>query len=137
MKAPSSYARIYATVRRIPKGRVASYGQVAALAGLPQQARQVGYALAALRRADRGVPWQRVVNARGEISARGEPGAEEVQRLLLELEGVRFDEAGRIELSRYGWRVPERQGRAASNRHQRGQVRGVARTRSSKGKLSK
>ena len=116
MKAPSSYARIYATVRRIPKGLVASYGQIAALAGLPQQARQVGYALAALRRADRGVPWQRVVNARGEVSARGEPGAEDLQRLLLEREGVRFDAAGRIALSRYGWRP---------------------RTRSSKGALSK
>ena len=113
MKAPSSYARVYATVRRIPKGRVASYGQVAALAGLLQQARQVGYALAALRRADRGVPWQRVVNARGEISARGEPGAEELQRLLLEREGVRFDAAGRIDLARHGWRPQTRSSKGA------------------------
>jgi len=104
VKPSAGYERIYAVVRRIPKGRVASYGQVAAFAGLPQQARRVGYALAALRRVDRGVPWQRVINARGEISARGEPGAEELQRLLLQREGVRFDAAGRIDLSRYGWR---------------------------------
>ncbi len=102
MSASSSYARIYAVVRRIPEGRVASYGQVAELAGLPRQARQVGYALAALRPGDR-VPWQRVINARGEISARAEPGAEHLQRLLLEREGVRFDAAGRVALGRQLW----------------------------------
>ena len=102
MTAPSSYARIYAVVRRIPKGRVATYGQVAELAGLPRAARQVGYAMAALRPSTR-VPWQRVVNARGEVSVRAEPGAEQVQRRRLEREGVRFDAAGRIALSRYGW----------------------------------
>ncbi len=101
MKSPS-YGRIYAVVRRIPRGRVATYGQVAELAGLPQQARQVGYALAALRPSDR-VPWQRVVNARGEISLRAEPGADALQRVLLEREGVRFDARGRIDLARYTW----------------------------------
>jgi len=100
--APSSYARIYAVVKRISKGRVASYGQVAELAGLPRAARQVGYAMAALRPGSR-VPWQRVVNARGEVSERAEPGAERLQRLLLEREGVRFDAAGRISFARYGW----------------------------------
>jgi methylated-DNA-protein-cysteine methyltransferase-like protein len=113
VKAASTYARIYAVVRRIPKGHVASYGQVAELAGLPGAARQVGYAMAALRPGAR-VPWQRVVNARGEISARAEPGAEALQRLLLEREGVRFDAAGRIALSRYGWRP-----RTAAKRHGR------------------
>ena len=103
MSSASSYARIYAVVRRIPRGRVASYGQVAELAGLSRAARQVGYAMAALRPGER-VPWQRVVNARGEISARSEPGAEQLQRLLLEREGVRFDAAGRIALTRFGWR---------------------------------
>jgi len=115
MKAPSSYARIYAVVRRIPKGRVASYGQVAALAGLPGAARQVGYAMAALRPGAR-VPWQRVVNARGEISARGEPGAEDLQRLLLEREGVRFDAAGRMDLARHGWRPRTRSSRRARSK---------------------
>jgi methylated-DNA-protein-cysteine methyltransferase-like protein len=111
--APSSYARIYAVVRRIPKGRVATYGQVAELAGLPRAARQVGYAMAALRPGTR-VPWQRVVNARGQVSERAAPGAEALQRVLLEREGVRFDDAGRVPFARYGWqpRVRSRRRRA-------------------------
>jgi methylated-DNA-protein-cysteine methyltransferase-like protein len=96
-----SYARIYAVVRRIPRGRVATYGQVAALAGLPGQARQVGYALHALSEGDR-VPWHRVINAQGRVSPRGTPGWDDVQRQFLEAEGVRFD-AGRTLLSRYQW----------------------------------
>ena len=107
MTEPSSYARIHAVVQRIPKGRVATYGQVAELAGLPRAARRVGYAMAALRPGDR-VPWQRVVNARGEVSARAAPGAELLQRRLLEREGVRFDAAGRIPLTRYGWKPRRR-----------------------------
>jgi len=96
------YARIYQTVRRIPRGRVATYGQIAELAGLPAQARLVGYALAALT--DARVPWQRVVNGRGEISPRSEPGADELQRERLEAEGVVFDARGRVELERFRWR---------------------------------
>jgi len=102
----SSWARIYAVVRRVPKGRVATYGQIAELAGLPRQARQVGYALAALR--DRRVPWHRVINARGEISARAERGPEQLQRLLLEREGVAFDPKGRIALARHLWQPRRR-----------------------------
>jgi len=92
-------------VKRIPKGRVATYGQVAELADLPRQARQVGYALHALSR-DRSerVPWQRVVNARGEISERATPGSEPVQRAILEAEGVVFSGSGRIDLERYRWK---------------------------------
>jgi methylated-DNA-protein-cysteine methyltransferase related protein len=97
-----SRARIRAVVRRIPPGRVATYGQVAALAGLPGGARQVGYALAALPDGS-DVPWQRVVNARGEVSARAEPGADHFQRHCLEEEGVRFDRHGRIDLARHLW----------------------------------
>jgi methylated-DNA-protein-cysteine methyltransferase-like protein len=99
----SSYARIYSVVRRIPTGRVATYGQVAHLAGLPGHARQVGYALHALA-TDRPVPWHRVLNARGEVSLRRTPGAEEIQRAFLEEEGVEFDARGRVELNRYQWR---------------------------------
>jgi methylated-DNA-protein-cysteine methyltransferase related protein len=99
-----AYARIYAVVRRIPRGRVATYGQVAALAGLPGHARQVGYALSALGSRDERVPWQRVVNARGEVSPRGEPGWDEIQRSLLEDEGIDVDARGRIDLRRWGWR---------------------------------
>lgn len=102
----SSYARIYAVVRRIPKGRVATYGQVAELAGLPRAARQVGYAMAALR--DDRVPWHRVLNARGEISSRSDPGPERLQRLLLEREGVAFDAHGRVSLSRHLWQPRRR-----------------------------
>ena len=101
MSAPSSYARIYAVVRRIPRGRVATYGQIAELAGIPRQARQVGYALAALR--DARVPWHRVLNARGEISTRSEPGPEALQRVLLEREGVGFDANDRVALARHLW----------------------------------
>lgn len=113
MTPDGAYARIYAVVRRIPKGRVASYGQVAELAGLPRAARQVGYAMAALAPNAR-VPWQRVVNARGEVSERAEPGADQLQRLLLEREGVRFDAAGRIDFARFGWQPRARKREAAS-----------------------
>jgi methylated-DNA-protein-cysteine methyltransferase-like protein len=98
-----SYSRIYAVVRRIPRGRVATYGQIAALAGIPSGARQVGYAMHALP-ADARVPWHRVINAQGAISLRtgGEP--DRVQRGLLEREGVRFDRAGRVDLAAFRWR---------------------------------
>ena len=97
-----SYALIYSVVRRIPRGRVATYGQVATLAGLAGHARQVGYALNALPDAT-AVPWHRVVNAAGRISVRAVPGGELVQQLLLEKEGVRLDARGRIPLDRLRW----------------------------------
>jgi methylated-DNA-protein-cysteine methyltransferase-like protein len=90
-----SYTRIYAVVRRVPRGRVASYGQVARLARLPGRARQVGYAMYALPAGSK-VPWHRVVNAAGRVSRRRIPGAELTQRMLLEREGVRFGPGGRI-----------------------------------------
>ncbi|MEK7402178.1 MAG: MGMT family protein [Gemmatimonadota bacterium] len=97
-----SYDRIYAAVRRVPRGRVATYGQIAAMAGLPGHARQVGYALHALK-VSTGVPWQRVINAKGMISLRPMRGGVS-QRLLLEGEGVAFDAAGRASLRKYGWK---------------------------------
>ena len=99
----TSYERIYAVVRKIPRGRVATYGQVAALAGLDGQARQAGYALHALPTAT-AVPWHRVINAQGAISVRGPGGDGLHQRLLLEAEGIEFDARGRIRLTRYQWR---------------------------------
>lgn len=96
------YRRIDAVVRGIPRGRVATYGQVAALAGRPGQARQVGYALHTLGEGS-DVPWHRVVNARGEVSPRAEPTYEPLQRALLEAEGVAFDARGRIDLERCRW----------------------------------
>lgn len=95
-----TYARIHAVVRDIPPGQVATYGQVAAAAGFPGRARQVGYALHSLS-PGHAVPWQRVVNAQGRISLGGESGAH--QRALLEGEGVEFDARGRIDLRRFGW----------------------------------
>jgi methylated-DNA-protein-cysteine methyltransferase related protein len=102
--APSTtYRRIYATVSRIPRGRVATYGQIASLANLPRQARLVGYALASLR-AESGVPWHRVVNAEGRISLRANGlGHDELQAVLLRREGVRFVQ-GVIPLERFLWR---------------------------------
>ena len=98
-----SYQLIYNVVRRIPRGRVATYGQVASLAGLAGHARQVGYALNALPDGT-VVPWHRVVNAAGRISTRTTPGGELVQQLLLAKEGVRLDARGRIPLERLRWR---------------------------------
>ena len=99
-----NYARIYAVVRRIPRGRVATYGQIAELAGLPGHARQVGYALHALPDAT-AVPWHRVVNASGGMSCRRGGGGELTQRLRLEAEGVGFDLRGRVRLDRVRWRA--------------------------------
>ena len=99
-----TYQRIYDVVRRIPRGHVATYGQVATLAGLAGHARQVGYALHALPDGT-GVPWHRVVNASGRISVRAVPGAELVQQQLLEREGVRLDARGRVPLARVRWRA--------------------------------
>jgi methylated-DNA-protein-cysteine methyltransferase-like protein len=97
-------ARIYALVRRIPRGRVATYGQIAELAGLHGHARQVGYALHALPAGSR-VPWHRVINAAGAVSLRAAPGDEVTQRQLLESEGIVFDARGRVPLARVRWRV--------------------------------
>jgi methylated-DNA-protein-cysteine methyltransferase-like protein len=96
--------KIYAVVRRIPRGRVATYGQVARLAGLGGHARQVGYALAALPEAQKDLPWHRVINAQGRVSLRGEPGWDDVQRQLLRREGVAFDADGRTSLARFQWK---------------------------------
>lgn len=101
------YQRIYAIVRRIPRGRIATYGQVAALAGLGGHARQVGYAMHSLDATSR-VPWHRVLNAQGRVSTRSEPGGDRVQRALLEREGVRFDANDRADLDRFGWRPRRR-----------------------------
>jgi len=98
----SLYEMIYDMVCSVPEGKVASYGQIARLIGRPRNARQVGYALAALPN-DHEVPWHRVVNSKGEISARSKAGYEDYQRILLEEEGIEFNPAGRIYLKQFLW----------------------------------
>jgi methylated-DNA-protein-cysteine methyltransferase-like protein len=101
-----TYARIYAVVGRVPRGRVATYGQVAALAGLPHAPRVAGYALHALPEGS-PLPWFRVVAAGGRLSlARLDPHAALTQRMRLESEGVRFDARGRVDLARHRWQPP-------------------------------
>jgi methylated-DNA-protein-cysteine methyltransferase related protein len=104
VKVESPYQRIYRVVARIPQGRVATFGQIADLAGIPRGARQVGFALAALRDDASRIPWHRVLNARGELSVRLERGFDSLQRNLLAREGVVFDANGRVSLHRYQWR---------------------------------
>lgn len=107
----STYQRIYAVVRRIPRGRVATYGQISTLAGFPRAPRLAGYALYALP-AGSPLPWQRVVGAGGRLSlARLDPDAALTQRMRLEREGVEFDARGRVDLERCGWTPGRRTGR--------------------------
>jgi methylated-DNA-protein-cysteine methyltransferase-like protein len=107
--AGTGFASIWEVVARIPPGKVATYGQVARLAGLPGAARTAGWALHALPDGltirGRPVPWHRVIDAAGRISRRAGDlsGAGERQRRLLEREGVRFSRRGRIDLRTYGW----------------------------------
>lgn len=100
MNKESKWERIYAVVKMIPEGKVATYGQIATLAGYYRQARQVGYALHAVPSDD--IPWHRVINAQGKISLNLEMGGA-VQRKLLENEGVVFTEANVIPLRKYQW----------------------------------
>jgi methylated-DNA-protein-cysteine methyltransferase-like protein len=98
----------YAVVRRIPRGRVTTYGAVALLAGHPRAARHVGWAMAALKDIPkhRGIPWQRVLGAASKIRARvtiKDPVGGGLQRAMLEGEGVVFDAHDRVDLTRFGW----------------------------------
>ena len=95
------YERIGLVCRSIPRGRVATYGQIALLCGRPQCPRQVGYALGHGLAGD--VPAHRVVNRQGFLSGAGAFSAPGGQRLLLELEGVEVDENQRVDLARWGW----------------------------------
>lgn len=105
MKSTFDPALVYALVRLIPRGRVATYAQLAHLLGFPRHARHVGEALANL---PEGIttPWHRVVNAQGQISIRRtnwQSGSDELQRILLEAEDVQFSSVGKIDLKRFGW----------------------------------
>lgn len=97
-----TYQKIYQTIMNIPRGRVATYGQIAELAGFPRQARMVGYALHALPSGS-NVPWHRVINAQGEISQHSDPMYSQIQQKLLEAEGVFFNNQNRISLNDFQW----------------------------------
>ncbi len=100
----SSYDAIYQIVRQIPQGKVATYGQVANLAGLPGRARLVGYALHRVDTPDSEIPWHRVINAKGEISYSAlRRGGDYLQRSLLEDEGIEFTSAGKVSFARCLW----------------------------------
>jgi methylated-DNA-protein-cysteine methyltransferase-like protein len=101
-EAIGTYKRICAVIKKIPQGRVATYGQIALLAGLPHHARQVGYALNALPD-ESNLPWHRVINSQGKISLRAEPGCEQIQQILLEEEGVIFDSNCKVSLEKFQW----------------------------------
>ena len=101
-RSSSSYEAIWRTVERIPKGNVATYGQVARVSRKPNQARLVGYALHNLPHGI-DVPWQRVINASGRISFSENSAAYNCQRELLESEGVVFLK-GRVDLKKFGWK---------------------------------
>lgn len=94
------YAMVYETVRDIPEGNVATYGQIAKLMGLPRHARHVGFALANLSN-NHNVPWHRVVNARGQLHQRR--NSTTTQRQLLVGEGITFTTIGNVNLKKHQW----------------------------------
>jgi methylated-DNA-protein-cysteine methyltransferase-like protein len=106
----SAWEEVYALVRRIPRGRVMSYGQIAGLLRRPLSARAVGWAM---RQCPESVPWQRVVNASGGISTEHLHEPRDLQRRLLEREGVRFGPDGTLPMARYRWAPRGRAGRRA------------------------
>jgi methylated-DNA-protein-cysteine methyltransferase related protein len=103
LQGDAAVEAICAVIRRIPRGWVATYGQVAAMAGMPRRARLVGRVLQRLDPATK-IPWHRVVNAKGEVSySLSRNGGDVVQRRLLEKEGIRFDDNNRLDLERCRW----------------------------------
>jgi methylated-DNA-protein-cysteine methyltransferase-like protein len=118
-KEYSVYQKIYDVVGQIPKGKVATYGQVARVVGRIT-ARMVGYAMAALRgRTD--VPWQRVINYKGEISPRAHGDGSFRQRKLLVAEGIRFDSRGRVDLKKVRWNGAKKRTEDRGTRNEEGQ----------------
>jgi methylated-DNA-protein-cysteine methyltransferase-like protein len=113
VKAPvaSGWNEFYRVIRTIPAGRVTTYGAIAALAGHPGAARQVGFALAALIGPGSDVPWQRILGAKARgfaVVTIRDPSSAALQRKRLEAEGVRFDASGRVSLAEFGWRKAAR-----------------------------
>ena len=95
--------RVYELVCQVPMGAVATYGQIAALAGSPRAARAVGGLMRSSLSIPREIPWHRIINAQGGISSRGDTSRAELQRRLLEAEGIEFNARGRCDLAMYRW----------------------------------
>ncbi len=111
VKQPSGWAHYYRMIKRIPFGKVSTYGAIAEFAGRPRAGRHVGYALAALRHGESDVPWHRVLGARSKTLAKvsiKDPMGGGLQRAMLEAEGVEFDARGNVSLREYGWTGPRR-----------------------------
>ncbi len=108
MSEKNFYEQVYAIVRRIPRGRVTSYGRIAKMLGAPNAARAVGYALRALKDKEDDpvyddIPWQRVVNSQGRISIVNREFGAQLQAELLRQEGVVVSDELRIDLEHYLW----------------------------------
>jgi methylated-DNA-protein-cysteine methyltransferase-like protein len=106
-KPKNFYEAVYRVVILIPRGRVMTYGQIATILGAPRASRAVGYAM---RACPDGIPWQRVINGKGQISARTEVERPILQQMMLQREGIRFDKTGTCDLDRLRWEPadPER-----------------------------
>lgn len=96
------YRRIYDVVKRIPKGKVSTYGQIATLTQCSGP-RQVGYALHGTPKGE-SIPWHRVINSQGRISLPKGSESHDIQRLLLESEGIVIDETGKVSLKKFQWK---------------------------------
>jgi methylated-DNA-protein-cysteine methyltransferase related protein len=104
MEEISFYKKVYELVSKIPKGKVTSYGKIAVLLGNPRAARAVGYALNALKKTElQAIPWQRVINSKGQISFKGDTVRANLQRKILESEGIVFHSDGQIDFTLFGW----------------------------------
>jgi methylated-DNA-protein-cysteine methyltransferase-like protein len=113
------FERVWRLVKAIPRGRVATYGQLSRMIDLRLSAVGIGWAIHAAP--DESIPWHRVVNSRGGISTEREhPG---LQRAMLEAEGIRFDAVGCIELARVGWRPSGGSSGRPDRRRRRSRVR--------------
>jgi methylated-DNA-protein-cysteine methyltransferase related protein len=104
---PGFYEAVYHLVREIPRGRVMTYGQIATILGQPRAARAVGYAMRACGQYGDDIPWQRVINHKGGISARSEVERPTKQFQLLKKEGVRFRDDETCDLAKYRWEPPD------------------------------
>jgi len=96
------FQKVWYIVSRIPEGKVASYGQIAALLGSPRAARTVGWALHSTPE-NLDIPWHRVINSKGRISLDCGEHDPNLQRVLLEQEGVIFNEKGQVDMSQFQW----------------------------------